>query len=51
MIKHQEMIRYLNYYKCHSITYQKGGVNKIRNLTKNYVDAFIYKKRQNIPLQ
>ena len=50
MILHQEMIRYLDYYTCFLTAYQMGG-DKTRESTKNYVDAFIYKNRQVIPLQ
>jgi hypothetical protein len=45
------MIRHLIYYTYLPITHQMGNMNKIRNSTKKYVDAFIYKNKQNIPLQ
>lgn len=51
MILHEEMIRYLDYYyTCFLTTYQIGE-DKTRESTKNYVDAFIYKNSQVIPLQ
>jgi hypothetical protein len=50
MILHKEMISYLDYYTCSLTTYQMGE-DKMRESTKNYVDAFIYKNRQVIPLQ
>lgn len=50
MILHEEMIRYLDYYTCFLTTYQMGE-DKMRESTKNYVDAFIYKNSQVIPLQ
>lgn len=49
MILHEEMIRYLDYYTCLT-TYQMGE-DKPRESTNNYVDAFIYKNSQVIPLQ
>ena len=50
MILHQKMIRYLDYYTCFLTTYQMGE-DKTRESTNNYVDAFIYKNRQDIALQ
>jgi hypothetical protein len=50
MILHEEMIRYLDYYTCFLTTYQIGE-DKTRESTNNYVDAFIYKNRQDIALQ
>jgi hypothetical protein len=50
MILHEEMIRYLDYYTCFLTTYQMGE-DKTRESTNNYVDAFIYKNRQDIALK
>ena len=50
MILNEEMIRYLDYYYTCLTTYQMGE-DKMRESTKNYVDAFIYKNSQVIPLQ
>lgn len=49
MILHEEMIRYLDYYTCLT-TYQMGE-DKMRESTNNYIDAFIYKNRQDTALQ
>ena len=51
MILHEEMIRYLDYYyTCFLTTYQMGE-DKMRESTNNYIDAFIYKNRQDTALQ